>query len=67
MKPEHKTIIREQLEATLNPISKAAKNSRPQKGRLRDIIEALGMSSKKNANRLGDKPPRIIVLKKREK
>lgn len=66
MKPEHKTIIREQLETTLNPISKAAKNRRPQKGWLRAIREALGMSSKQLANRLGVKPPRITVLENSE-
>ena len=66
MKPEHKIIIREQLEATLNLVSKAAKTSRPQKGWIRAIREALGMSGKQFANRLGVKPPRITALEKDE-
>ncbi len=66
MKPEHKIIIREQLEATLNLVSKAAKTSRPQKGWIRAVREALGMSGKQFANRLGVKPPRITALEKDE-
>ena len=66
MKPEHKIIIREQLEATLGHISKAAETHRPQKGWIRAIREALGMSGKQFANRLGVKPPRITALEKDE-
>ncbi len=66
MKPEHKIIIREQLEATLNLVSKAAKTCRPQKGWIRAVREALGMSGKQFANRLGVKPPRITALEKDE-
>lgn len=66
MKPEHKIIIREQLEATLDLISKAANTHRPQKGWIRAIREALGMSGKQFAQRLGVKPPRITALEKDE-
>jgi predicted DNA-binding mobile mystery protein A len=66
MKPEHKTIIREQLEATLSRLSKAAKTRRPSRGWLRAVREALGMSSKQFANHLGVKPPRITALEKDE-
>ena len=66
MKPEHKTIIREQLEATLSRLSEAANTNRPSRGWLRAVREALGMSSKQFANRLGVKPPRITALEKDE-
>lgn len=66
MKPEHKVIIREQLEATLSHLSKAANIRRPSRGWLRAVREALGMSSKQFANRLGVKPPRITALEKDE-
>lgn len=66
MKPEHKTIIREQLEATLSCLSEAANTNRPSRGWLRAVREALGMSSRQFANRLGVKPPRITALEKDE-
>lgn len=66
MKSDHKIIAREQLEITLRRISKIAEVHRPHKGWLRAVREALGMSGKQFANRLGVKPPRITVLEKDE-
>ena len=66
MKPEHKVIIREQLEATLSHLSKAGNIHRPSRGWLRAVREALGMTSKQFASRLGVKPPRITALEKDE-
>jgi predicted DNA-binding mobile mystery protein A len=66
MKPQHKIIIREQLEATLSHLSDISSIQRPSRGWLRAIREALGISSKQFARRLGVKPPRITVLEKKE-
>ena len=66
MRAEHKTLIREQLETTLGRISSARDVQRPVKGWLRAIREALGMSGKQFASRLGVAPPRITVLEKNE-
>lgn len=66
MKPVHKAIIREQLEQALKSFSKIAEVQRPYKGWLRAIREALGMSGRQFADRLGVKPPRITVLEKDE-
>ena len=66
MKPVHKAIIREQLEQTLKSFSKVAEVQRPYKGWLRAVREALGMSGRQFADRLGVKPPRITALERDE-
>jgi len=66
MRPEHKKLIREQLETTLGRISNARDLQRPAKGWLRAIREALGMSGKQFARRLSVAPPRITALEKNE-
>jgi predicted DNA-binding mobile mystery protein A len=66
MKAQHKRLIREQLETTLKHISDAKVVQRPAKGWLRAIREALGMSGKQFARRLGVAPPRITALEKNE-
>jgi len=66
MRPKHKIIIREQLDATLRRLSKTLDTPRPSRGWLRAVREALGMSSKQLAGRLGVAPPRITALEKGE-
>jgi predicted DNA-binding mobile mystery protein A len=66
VKAEYTKLIREQLETTLGRISSARDVQRPAKGWLRAIREALGMSGKQFARRLGVAPPRITVLEKNE-
>ena len=66
MKAKYKKLIREQLETTLGRISSARDVQRPVKGWLRAIREALGLSGKQFARRLGVAPPRITVLEKNE-
>ena len=66
MRPEHKRLIREQLETTLGRISDVKDVQRPVKGWLRAIRESLGMSGKQFACRLGVAPPRITALEKNE-
>jgi predicted DNA-binding mobile mystery protein A len=67
MKPQHKRLIREQLETTLENFSCLRSNmQRPAKGWSRAIREALGMSGKQFSRRLGVSPPRISALEKNE-
>ena len=66
MRAEHKRLIQEQLETTLSRISDIRGVQRPAIGWLRAIREALGMSGKQFARRLGVAPPRITALEKNE-
>jgi predicted DNA-binding mobile mystery protein A len=66
MKPQHKRLIREQLEANLENLSCLRNLQRPAKGWLRAIREALGMSGKQFSSRLGVSPPRISALERDE-
>lgn len=66
MKPHHKRLIQEQLEKTLGRFSVLRDVQRPAKGWLRAIREALGMSGKQFAMRLGVSAPWITTLEKKE-
>ncbi len=66
MRAQHRTLIREQLEATLGRFSELQELHRPLKGWLRAIRGALGMSAKQFSRRLGVTPPRINALEKGE-
>ncbi len=66
MKPQQKHLIREQLEKTIEHLACMHQVQRPVKGWLRSIREALGMSGKQFASRLGVSPPRITALEKSE-
>jgi predicted DNA-binding mobile mystery protein A len=66
MKPEHKRLIREQLDTTLASLECLHRVNRPAKGWLRAIREALGMSGKQFARRLGVSAPWATVLEKNE-
>ncbi|OKY74001.1 MAG: DNA-binding protein [Desulfobulbaceae bacterium DB1] len=66
MKPQHKRLIREQLETTLGRLSCLRDMQRPAKGWLRAVREALGMSGKQFARRLGVSAPWTTVLEKKE-
>ena len=66
MKPQHKLLIREQLETTMEKLSCMLGVQRPAKGWLRAIREALGMSGKQFAQRLDVSPPRVTALEKDE-
>lgn len=66
MKPLHKRLIQEQLEMTLDRLSCMRDVQRPAKGWLRAIREALGMSGKQFARRLGVSAPWITTLEKKE-
>jgi predicted DNA-binding mobile mystery protein A len=65
MQARHKLIIRQQLDKTLASL-KAANIQVPVKGWIRAIREALGMSGKQLAQRLGVSQPRIPRLEQDE-
>ncbi len=66
MKPQQKHLIREQLEKNIEHLAYMHQVQRPVKGWLRSLREALGMSGKQFAGRLGVSPPRITALEKSE-
>jgi len=66
MKPNHKHLIMAQLENTLDSLSCLRVSQRPAKGWLRAIREALGMSGRQFAQRLGVSPPWITNLEQKE-
>ena len=66
MKPSHKRLILTQLETTLDRLACLRVVSRPSKGWLRAIREALGMSGRQFAQRLGVSPPWVTNLEKKE-
>ncbi len=66
MKAIQKRLITEQLEKSLDRMFCMRSVQRPPKGWLRAIREALGMSGKQFAGRLGVSPPRINRLEKNE-
>lgn len=66
MNSRHKRLIREQLETTLDRLSCLRDVHRPVKGWLRAVREALGMSGKQFARRLGVSAPWVTTLEKKE-
>jgi predicted DNA-binding mobile mystery protein A len=63
-KSEKSTLLRQQLDQQLSQLRGAS--SRPLKGWVRSVREALGMSGKQLAARLGVEPPRVTELEKAE-
>lgn len=63
-KSEKSMLIRKQLDQQIAPLKAAS--SRPLKGWVRSVREALGMSGKQLAARLGVEPPRVTELEKAE-
>jgi len=66
MKPSHRRLIQQQLEATLTRLACMRDAQRPARGWLRAIREALGMSGRQFARRLGVSAPWITTLEKKE-
>ncbi len=67
MKPMHKKLLQEQLDTTIKRLECLNTMQRPVKGWLRAIREALGMSGRQFAKRLGVSAPRITMLEKKER
>ncbi len=66
MKPKHRRIIQEQLDATFKKLNDIRTYQPPVKGWLRSIREALGMSGKQMGERMGVSQPRIVQMEKDE-
>jgi predicted DNA-binding mobile mystery protein A len=66
MKPEFRTLRLKQLEAALEPFGAAKNSLRPQKGWLRAIREATGISLREMATRLKKTPTLAAKLQKSE-
>ncbi len=66
MKQNRKRLMLDQLDATMHRLSSFRAVQRPAKGWVRAIREALGMSGKQYAQRLGVSPPRVTKLEQEE-
>src|SRR5258708_5422546 len=66
MTPEFKTLRLAQLERTLTPFLEASASPRPQRGWIRAIREATGVTVLELARRLGKVPSNINGLEKSE-
>lgn len=66
MKPKYKQIARQQLDATLARFGEIRKVQLPQKGWIRAVRDALGMSGKQLALRLQVSQPRVFKLEQGE-
>src|SRR5260370_36825963 len=66
MKPEFRRLRRKQLETELEPFQAMSAPSRPQRGWIRAIREATGVTVRELANRLGKVPSNVIALEKSE-
>ena len=66
MKPKYKQIARRQLDVTLAKFAEIKNVQPPPKGWIRAVREALGMSGKQLARRLGVSQPRVFRLEQDE-
>ena len=66
MKPEFRRLRLKQLETALEPFQSVSAPSRPQRGWIRAIREATGVTVRELANRLGKVPSNVIALEKSE-
>jgi predicted DNA-binding mobile mystery protein A len=66
MTPEFKRLRLNQLEQALEPFQEASASSRPQRGWMRAIREASGVTVLEMARRLGKVPSNVIALEKSE-
>lgn len=66
MQTKHRRIMREQLDKTFESLNSIRGLHRPVKGWLRSIREALGMSGKQLADRIGVSQPRVVQMEKDE-
>ena len=66
MRPQDRTPARRQLDKRLNTVRKADMFARPQRGWVKAIREALGMTTAQLAKRLGVSQPRVVGIEKAE-
>lgn len=65
MKPHAKELLRKQLDRQLARVRRAH-SPRPTRGWIRTIREALGMSGRQLAERMGISPPSLVRIEKAE-
>ena len=66
MRPEFRRLRIKQLERALEPLTALKGSPRPQKGWLRAIREATGITVRQMATRLGKTPSLVVKLEKSE-
>lgn len=66
MHPKDRVLARRQLDKRLSPLREALNLARPPRGWIRAIREALGMTSKQLALRLGVSQPRVTKIEQAE-
>lgn len=66
MKPEFRSLRAKQLERSLRPFADAQDLQRPQKGWIRAVRQATGLSMRELSKRLGQAPSRTSALEKSE-
>ena len=66
MQSRNRHIMREQLDKKFETLGKVKRMQTPVKGWLRSIREALGMSGKQLAERIGVSQPRVVKMEKDE-
>ena len=66
MRPQDRALARAQLDMRLNTLRKAGGLSRPPRGWIRAIRQALGMTTRQFAKRLGVKQPRVVEMESAE-
>lgn len=66
MRPEFRRLRIKQLERALEPFTATRDSPRPQKGWLRAIREATGITVRQMATRLGKAPTLVVKLEKSE-
>lgn len=66
MKPDQRALARRQLDKRLGPLRDSDALTRPPRGWIKSIREALGMTASQLARRLGVSQPRVTALEKGE-
>jgi len=66
MRPEDRAAARLQLDKRLNPLRHSEALTRPSRGWIRAIREALGMTTAQLAKRIGVSQPRAVAIEKAE-
>ncbi len=66
MRPEERSLARQQLDKRLTPLRQSQDLARPPRGWIRAIRDALGMTTKQLGLRMGVSQPRVTHIEKAE-
>jgi predicted DNA-binding mobile mystery protein A len=67
MRPDDRILARKQLDKRLNPLRNSQAFTRPPRGWIKAVREALGLTSAQLGKRMGVSQPRILEIEKSEK